>query len=286
MENLYGTIGFTILKNNQTNKKIIIFADKHDSLPSCMNKTNIHDWFKTKLYSSKILLEEVPRNTVNLQELWSGSTHTQGLKQIYLENPQAINGLDIRPLLIPFSWELVSDNEIAHDITIKEYVERINNFFCVKDNYLLTHLKNYQVEKLKGTKLGKHFILIKKLFIKILEKNSHFLNFKVKTVKLINTGLLEEINDMLDQIMEWNICANINEYMTKSIILHAGLAHSEKIISLLMDNYNYSFIMEQGINKLSLVLNHNENISGCIQLPTDMQRQFGGFDRFDNIGFM
>lgn len=280
MKNLYGTIGFTILKNNKTGKKIIIFADKHDSLPSCLNKTDISTWIKTKIDSSKILLEEVPRNTVNLQELWLGATHTQGLKKIYLENPQQINGLDIRPLLIPFSWELISDNEIQYDITIIKYIERINNFFCVKDDYVQLHVKNYQVEKLKRTKLGKHFLAIKKIFLKILEKNSQFLKFKIKTVKIIKIELLEEINDILDQIMEWNICANIYQHMTKSIILHAGLAHSEKIVSLLIDYYNYSFLMEQGINKLSLVT--NKNISGCVQLPTDMEMQFGGYA---NLGF-
>lgn len=284
MKNLYGTIGFTILKNNQTTKKIIIFADKHDNLPSCFNKTDISAWIKTKFDSSKIMLEEVPRETVNLQELWSDSTHTQDLKKIYLENPQQIDGLDIRPLLIPFSWELILDNEIAHNITIKKYIIKINNFFCVNDNYLLEKLSNYQIDKLKGTKLGIHFLTIKKIFKKIVETNSLFLNFRIKTIKIINIELLESINDLLDQIMEWYICANIDLNNTHSIIIHAGLAHSEKIVLLLTTHYDYSIVMEQGINKLIDVTNvTNRTISGCIQLPTDMERQFGGFD---NFGFM
>lgn len=278
MKNLYGTIGYTILKNNKTNKKIIVFADKHDKLPQCDNQTNISEWFKQKMYSSKILLEEVPRNSVNLEELWSDSVHTQDLKNIFLENSQTINGLDIRPLLIPFSWEIMVDNGNSHNITIKQYLEKINEFFCVKNKYLVDNLQNYNVEQLKGTKLGIHFLLIKKNYKKILENNKQFLNFSVHTIKTINLYLLEEINALLDQIMEWNICANIESNTDKSIIVHAGLAHSEKVVELLLAHYNYDKIIENGINKLNFALNNN--VSGCMPMPIDMDKQFGGFNKF------
>jgi hypothetical protein len=276
MKNLYGTIGYTVLSNGQTNNKIIVFADKHDKLPGCDNKTNIAQWFKEKMHSSKILLEEVPRDSVELAELWSDSVHTQDLKNLYLENAKKINGLDIRPLLIPFSWEIENISEPAHNITVKKYLEKIDMFFTLKTNYLLENLPNYNLNKLLGTKLGEHFLLLKKNFKKILETNREFLYFTINTVKKINLDFLQLINSLLDQIMEWNICANIMANNEKSIIVHAGLAHSEKIIQLLQFHYQYNKINETGINNLDLI--NDSNMSGCIIMPADTDSQFGGSD--------
>ncbi len=276
MKNIYGTIGYTVLAHGQTNKKIIIFADKHDNLPGCDNKTNIAQWLKQKMNTSKILLEEVPRDSVSLKELWTDSAHTQELKNLYLENPQEINGLDIRPLLIPFSWEIVNISEPAHNITVKQYLERINRFFTLSIDYLAKNLPNYNIVKLPGTKLGEHFLLLKNNFKKILETNREFLYFTVHTVKTINSDLLQLINLLLDQIMEWNICANIMANNDKSIIVHAGLAHSDKIVQLLQSHYQYNKIKETGINNLDLI--NENNMSGCMSMPADTDSQFGGTD--------
>lgn len=162
--NLYGTIGYTILQNSK--QKIMIFADKHDKLPYCTNKTDIADWFKEKMHSSKILLEEVPRDSVNLEELWTDSEHTQDLKKLFLDNPEKINGLDIRPLLIPWSWELANGNESEYKISMGKYLKKLNLFFCLKNAYLVNKMPNYSVGKLRGSKLGNHFLQIKKLLKK------------------------------------------------------------------------------------------------------------------------
>lgn len=276
MKNLYGTIGYTILKNNKTNNNIIVFADRHDNLPQCDNKTNIAEWFKQKMHSSKILLEEVPRNSVELEELWSDSEHTQDLKNLYLSNSQIINGLDIRPLLIPFSWEVLDSSELVHNIATRKYLRKINDFFSVRNSYLSENLSNYQVDKLKGTKLGIHFLLIKNNFKKLLEKNKEFLSLSVQMVKTIKSDFFESINNLLDQIMEWYICANIQINNDKPIIIHTGLAHSEKIVQLLQVHYQYDKITEKGINKLELVL--LDRIEGCVPMPFDTDNQFGGFN--------
>ncbi len=276
MKNLYGTIGYTVLSHGQTGKKIIVFADKHDNLPECDNKTNIAQWFKEKMHTSKILLEEVPRDSVHLAELWSDSTHTQELKNLYLENPHVINGLDIRPLLIPFSWEIVDTFEPAHNITVKQYLNKIDNFFTLRISYLVENLPNYNISQLPGTKLGKHFLLLKNNFKKIVETNKAFLYLTVNTVKTLNLEFLELINLLLDQIMEWNICANIMANSDKSIIVHAGLAHSDKLVQLLQSHYQYDKINEIGINNLDLA--YGNNMSGCMDMPADTDSQFGGSD--------
>lgn len=279
---LYGTIGYTILNNTTTNKKIIIFADRHDNLPSCPDNIDIAEWFKQKSKSSKILLEEVPRGDVDLQELWSTAAHTQSLKKLYLENPTVITGLDIRPLLIPFSWELISNTELdsnyehLYNKTFKEYIKNINNFFSMKETFLLNNLLNYNVNKLKNTKLGKHFKKLKKIYNQILIKYSLYLNDNIKSIKINRVHILDEINDLLDEIMEWNICANILLYNNESVIVHVGLAHSEKIILLLKTHYKYSQTVVEAINKLDDAM--FKSISGCVQLHNNLASQFGGVD--------
>jgi hypothetical protein len=275
MKMLYGTIGYTIFENNTTRKKVIIFADKHDDLESCPNNIDIAVWFKTKFPTSKILLEEVPRNNVELEELWPTAKHTQSLKKIYLNNPKIITGLDIRPTLIPFSWEIIfNDTNIdpSYNITFKEYIKNIDNFFSMKDPFFKNNLLNYNVTHLKNTNIGKHFKKIKNNYSLILNKYLHYLNKNIKTKK----SFLNDINDLLDEIMEWNICANIILHnKNKSVIVHVGLAHSEKIILLLKNHYKYKFISNKGINKLDDTI-YFEPTSGCIQLDNDSDSQFGG----------
>lgn len=272
--NLYGTIGYTILQNPETKQQIIIFADRHDNLPHCTNSIKIADWFKEKMYSSKILLEEVPRNTVELEELWTDSEHTQDLKKLFLDNSTIINGLDIRPFLIPFSWELAQPTEPTHNITMRKYCWKINEFFTLS-NFLKLELTKFNPEKLAGTKLGNHFLQLKNDFKKILENNSEFLNFSICTIKNINLEFLELINKLLDQIMEWYICAQIHQVNNKSIIVHAGLAHSDQVIELLTNYYQFELIENQGTNKLSQAFSHETN--GCVGLSDNISRQFGGF---------
>jgi len=277
MTTLYGTIGYTILENNNTKKKLIIFADRHDNLQSCSNNIDMAEWFKLKLNSKyktiKILLEEVPRNNVNLQELWSSATHTQSLKNIYLERNNEIIGLDIRPLLIPFSWELtIDDKSNLYNITLKEYIKNIDNFFSMREQYLSNNLLNYNPLKLKNKTLGKHFKRIKQNYNQILKDYSLDLNKSIKN----KINILTKINDLLDEIMEWNICANIILHDNKPVIVHVGLAHSEKIIPLLKKYYKYNYIIDNGINKLD-DLDEFKSINGCVYLDKNMSSQFGGY---------
>ena len=163
MSIIYGTIGYVFLKKD--NRKVIVLSDQHDKLPSCEDKINIAEWFKQKFNTSKILLEEVPREDNKLIELWESSPHTQELKKLYLDHTQIINGMDIRPFMIPFSWEVLNQIEINtndYDITMLEYLNEIDNFFSLQNSYIITNLSNYNVHFLKNSSLGKHFILIKK----------------------------------------------------------------------------------------------------------------------------
>jgi hypothetical protein len=275
MKNLYGTIGYTILTNPTTSNKIIVFADRHDNLPKCNNLTNISDWFEGKMHSSKILLEEVPRDSVNLEEIWTDSEHTQDLKNLFLANPDTVDGIDIRPLLIPFSWELVSDTEPAHLITARDYLQRINIFFTLGNEYMKSNLANYNLDSLINSKLGKHYLILKTHWKKLLENYREFLQLGIWTIKIIRPDFLENINLILDQILEWYICAKISSLSNKSIIVHTGLAHSEKIIDWLQTHYQYQKLIEKGINQLAQT--STREIYGCMGITSETDVQFGGF---------
>lgn len=277
-KNLYGTIGHTIL--TKENKKIIVFADKHDSLPKCNDSVKISEWFKAKMNKSKLLLEEVPRGSVELSELWTESEHTQDLKNLYLENPNTIIGLDIRPLVIPFSWETYKDRNQGDnitDISISEYLKYTNDFFCLKNKWLINNFPHYNVKKLKGKKTGEHFLKIKNNFRSLVFDNKKLLNKKLlNVIQHQYNDFLYLFNNILDQIMEWYICANVElNSNSDNIIIHAGLAHSDVIIALLRDFYGYTVVEENGVNAMSDLL-HNDSPIGCTSISSEVDKQFGG----------
>jgi len=265
---IFGSIGYTILKKQD--KKIIIFADMHSTLTKCTNIIQIADWFKTKFTSSKILLEEVNRDNVNLTELWSDSDHTQHLKQLYLDNPHIIQAIDIRPELIPFSWELDIDNFI----TLKQYLQLIDKFFCLHQFSFYDKIPDYNRNKIPHTKLGKHFLKIKHKYRDYLLKYKNIINYKLTTLIATNIKCMNYINKILNNIMEWYVCACIYFYSQKSIIIHTGLVHSEHIVNWLTSHYDFEVVRGNGINKMNEL--DYTMINGCVELPDYLDTQFGG----------
>ncbi len=233
----------------------------HDNLQQCKdnNYINISTWLKNKLNTSKILLEEVNKNNIILKELWGNAKHTQELKKLYFENSDKIIPVDIRYILIPFSIELYINDNI--NIKLCKYIKDINNFFSLKLNIL--KLNCYNLKYLINNQIGDHFLFIKKNYKKFIIKYKKFLNNNLYDLNILE--LIKDINILLDNIMEWYICACLFEYNNNSIIIHVGLAHSEKIIYYLNNFYNCFYEKEYGINKLINSKNGNEN--GCLFLP-------------------
>jgi hypothetical protein len=261
MNYIYGSIGYTVLQFN--NKKIIILSDMHDLLKPCnKNEIIISKWLEKKIIKkkSKILLEEVPINHDNLKILWQNSIHTNELKKLYIKYKDLITGIDIRVLLIPFSLELI--NEINTDITLYEYLKLINDFFSL----LFIELKKfnyYKLENLKKSLIGKHFIIIKNNYKIFIKKYNKILNEKIKII--VDNDLLNNLNNILNDIIEWYTCACIFEFENNSIIIHIGLYHAEKIIDWLINIYNFKIINIYGINNILQTKNINEH-NGCIML--------------------
>ena len=178
--------------------------------------------------------------------------------------------MDIRPFMIPFSWEVLDqiDNlDNNYDIDMIEYFKEIDNFFSLQNTFIISNLSNYNVNVLKDTLLGKHFIILKNKYGDFLEKlnNEKLLKQKIRYLNTNHTSKLSFLNNLLDDIMEWYICAQIELYHDKSIIIHAGLAHTEKIIKLLQNHYGFEIKSQEGVNNLNSVGLGQRN--GCIKIP-------------------
>ena len=274
MINLYGSIGYNLLKNK--NKYILVLADMHSQLSYCSDYKKISEWLLSKIKNSNILLEEVPRDNVELKGIFEDADHTRDLKNMFLKNPNIIHALDIRPFLIPFSWEIIQFNSNI-DIKLIEYLKLIDNFYSfnhIKFKELLDDI--YTPEYINATKLKLQYDVIKNSFrLDYKEKYKSNLNKSISYLFKNNIIVLQNLNKHLDNIMEFYILIKIYELKknNKNIIIHAGLAHSEKIIFWLENLYNYKTILSNGFNKID-DLNNKKITNGCIFLPEIIDKQF------------
>jgi hypothetical protein len=275
MIKLNGSIGYTLLSNNK--HKVLVLADVHSKLPYCKeNSKYISEWFKTKFNKTNLLLEEVPRrDTHKLEELWLSSPHTQKLKDLYIDNPEIINAIDIRPFLIPFSWELVFDKSVK-DIKLKHYLIFIDSFFKLEHPYLKQTLGEiYTEDYLRKSDLGNHFVDIKKILMKLIENNNTYLNKMIRQIVEEDKNFLEKINYLISRCMEWYCIALIykNKQNNQNFIIHAGLFHTDNIVEDLVKYHHYTIIEQDGVNSMDEKYN---NHSGCLHLPVEIEKHIGG----------
>jgi len=81
-------------------------------------------------------------------------------------------------------------------------------------------------------------------------------------------------------IMEWYIILLIHNN-TKNTIIHVGLAHSNRLLDLLVKVYRFKIIKQSGINQMSEIPNNIP--SSCIMLPPDVTNMYNrkyGFNIF------
>jgi hypothetical protein len=268
-----GNIGITILENN--NKIIILLADDHSNTKYCDSNTldyhiDIKDFLKKALDSEhQILLEEIPRDGFNLQELWPKSPHTQNLKTLFLDNID-INGIDIRPYLIPFSWENLETDTSPElrNYSIIKYINKLNEFFKLEGNFYNKIF--YPIMKkviIYNNGLGKNLIHIKNKFIR-LRKEIYQLDKPISYYFDNKKYILEEISNICDEIMEFNTLLNVFTTNKKSII-HTGLFHSFNILTWLLNSYNFNVIYKNGINQFPPNKSSND-IKACVYIPINI----------------
>jgi hypothetical protein len=314
---LSGSIGYTLLEKN-INKyedkykhiNILILADMHDTMEYCKNDgLFISEWFSkvNMKKKTKILLEEVPRLGVTLKELWPSSPHTQKLKNMYLMKNTPIEGIDPRPFMIPYSWGLLletnhntienslNSKESKEDVfptgndTLKEHFIELINFYSLKHKFFISNIKTvYNLNYLSSqsnNSLGLHYLDLKKSIIKFIKKNNNFKNMKIKDIVKTNVNIMTSIDEHISNIMEWYTIAKIFQGLNEGIdsfIIHAGLAHTTKIISLLQKYYGFLIVKESGITNIS---NFDIMNNGCLEIPERVANLFGGSKYKFNYGF-
>jgi len=301
MTSISGSVEWFLLVKNE--KYILIFSDIHSKSKYCTNNDSVffNEWLNSIKNNSLVLIEEVDRTNVELKELWKEAVHTQKLKDWYIKNSNKKNviPIDIRPFLLPFSWQLWKENDECAKYTLKKYIELIKIFLFQEINSenkkiisplllsIIHKLEKVRKNNKKNTGLMKHFNLIKKKFISFCAKHKDKMNLLIeKWVDqyddwmgnyLFYNGelkLLTEIEEIISAIMEWYTILNIM-INDKLSVIHAGLAHTRNIKYILENIYKFS---------ISESFTHNLNKStpdACVVLSPDINdkwtRKIGGF---------
>jgi hypothetical protein len=277
---LSGSVGYTLLKHKSFNKYIFLLADIHDGVSYCSNDSVMIDRWLSLKDNNDILLEEAVRESFELTDLWPGAEHTQRLKKLN-KNNKKIKPVDIRPLLIPFSWELLgdkeSDNKEQSNMTLEDYILFINNIFNYKKSklmmvYFVPSLKKLKTEgddKMKQLLL-QHFQEMKEYYMEFINDNKSKLIKPMKELFNSNPDLLEEINNITSMIMEWYILVLILN-SKENCIIHLGLAHSNRILDFLVEVYSFEVIKKSGINIMEDI---NDDPKACLLVPDEINRTF------------
>lgn len=263
-----GSIGITILEKD--NKIIILMADDHSNTTYCNNNgmenhKEIKNYLEDELKNNnQILLEEIPRDGFKLQELWPESPHTQDLKNLFLDNKE-ITGIDIRPYLVPFSWDVLEIDKKMINFLMVEYISKICDFFKLKGDFynkLFHPLMKKVIVMNKG--LGRNLNYLKKKFNAIKSKvikDNKTIGYYFNNEK----GFLMEFSNLCDEIMELYTILNSLTTEKKSII-HAGLFHAHNMLKWLIYSYDFKVIYKNGIIEYQPKLD-SKNVSACIYLP-------------------
>lgn len=280
--NISGAVGYTLLKS-PNNNYILVFSDIHDGVKYCndSNENKISTFLKNRKDNFNILLEESTQIEVDLKGLWPNSKHTQELKKLAYESND-INSFDIRPLLLPFSWELIDVDINLGNTILNNYLTLINTFF---DKSSLLYTKYIQKELVKIKYLKKknnlHLLEIFDQYSLFLKQNKNILEKKLLEIKKNNIEILIKINEIISHIMEWYIILLVLNN-NKNSIIHAGLSHTENVVKLLKEFYKFEVIENEGLNKLEEVINLNKP-TACILLPEHIKNKFNKkFNFFSN----
>jgi hypothetical protein len=258
-----GATGYTLLQKN--NKKVLIFSDIHDGVQYCQDTSlEIDDYFKNHLGNNQVLIEEaVHDDKIQLQDLWPNARHTQRLKRLVLDNKNTIIPIDIRPLLVPYSWELIESNEMYGRFRYINYIKYIlqllNKQGSIYDKYILVIIED--LNDVDRINIMAHFDEIIEFF------KDNLMKYKDEEMIYIynhNIEFLEMFNSFISMIMEWYIILLIFKSKNNSL-LHAGLAHTVKVVEILQKVYEYDIIYTNGINTFKEIPSFNP--SACIYVP-------------------
>ena len=277
---LSGSVGYTLLEYN--NMFVLVLADIHDGVEYCKKPdsefiASFLDRIGNKL-TNKILLEEIIRDKFKLSELWPNSKHTQELKVLNDKNHNIIP-IDIRPLLVPFSWELVNNNTIIGKCSLFVYINDLVKIFNKDSNtyrkYFSQHIDemNHTQNTITASKISPvvHFHELKKIFDIFRNNYNDMMDKSIYFIQQNHITILNRINNIMSMLMEWYLVLLIHTN-SKNTVIHVGLAHSDRLLLLLQKVYRFKIVSQSGINEMSQIKSSIPN--ACIMLPSDITNMY------------
>ena len=278
MEYLSGATGYTILSKN--NKDILLLADIHDGVNYCSRNQphiKIRDFLKNKRNNFQILLEEsINDPDLNLTDLWPNAEHTRQLK-ILKETHKNVIPTDIRPYLIPFSWQLAESSENSQsasavnkykELSIKKYLFYFSEFFNYRGKAYKRFILPYYgfIENNDRQILFNVFEKIKNLYVKLLKK---YENLTLDEILKKDKDYMHSIDNINSLIMEYYILLLIFSDKRDSII-HTGLAHSTRLKSILLEEFKFKIVEDISMTQIENYTG-SDNTNACILNPSNSE---------------
>lgn len=261
---LSGSTGYTILNND--NKKILLFADIHDGVQYCKstNSIDIDKLLDAKSNTHQVLLEEAFNNSgLNLTGLWNAK-HTNKLRELK-ENNSNVIPTDIRPYLIPFSWQFAKSNKKYKECKIETYLYLLDEFFNKSGKVyekIISPYFSYIKNKDDITKIIYFFELIKKKYKVISYK---YTKRTIGYILDIDKEYLHSIDNINSYIMEYYILILLLSDKRNTII-HTGLAHSSRLKEVLIKIFKFEIKQDHELTNIENYTG-SDNTHACIFNP-------------------
>jgi len=260
-----GVVSVALLKNPKTNKIIVFLGDVHDGVDYCdtnLRNNNYVDEFlniflKNESEIMNVLLEEVPRviEGMKLQELWPGAEHTQRLKNWYIKNQDSVIPIDIRPFLVPFSYQkkemgVLDDKE--NNMLMKDYLYVLDSLFNLEEldekrlnesiiffKNILSFLRDVNYKKSGIMKLYKD---LKKSYDELKNSVDDIYNKKFIELYELDNNFFSKLEVLKISLMDWyTVLVLVGD---KHSIVHLGLYHYKSVINTLLKSLNFEKILE------------------------------------------
>jgi len=272
-----GIMGYIVLENPHTKKEVILFSDIHDGVNYCLDSKSIFidELFNRVKNDYLILLEEVPRLGVELVELWPGAEHTQRLKNWYMRNSNKIEGIDLRPYLVTFSFQKYFMSKLEDKeklIKMKDYLE-MDILFSPELNMSniskLEYPQFYEKIFLLLKNLPKHSGVIK--YFNELKSRYMIMKSEIKmeasfedTIKT-NPDWFKRLDDLKSDIMDWYTMLLISANNDKRILVHFGLAHFINTVNELK-KIGFKEIDNKGVTSYEKISSYTGKDCACIKI--------------------
>lgn len=208
--------------------------------------------------------------------MWPNADHTRQLK-ILKENHKNVIPTDIRPYLIPFSWQLLESSENSQsasainkykELSINKYLFYFSEFFKqrgkVYERFILPYYEFIEDEDKKI--LIKIFSAIKNLFIKNFKK---YENLTLNEILKKDEDYMHSIDNINSLIMEYYILLLIFSDKRDSII-HTGLAHSSRLKIILVEEFKFKIVEDVSMTQIENYTG-SDNTNACILNPSNSE---------------